>query len=150
MDLACKDNAGFVLGLALAVPLLLGVAGCRDRSPATSPPPAESGAGKAGSRLRLDPNPKATVARSHGSARRVPLFVDIHSQAGIDFTFDNSQDGRALMVTSTAAGGGWLDYDNDGHWDLWLAQGGDAAPPRDRERDRPSGSPVPQPGRRDI
>lgn len=33
------------------------------------------------------------------------------------------------MVLSTAGGCGWLDYDNDGQWDLFVAQGGDPAPP---------------------
>ena len=44
------------------------------------------------------------------------------------------ESGRCLMVETVGAGAGWLDYDADGHWDLYLNQGGDATlEPDDRQ-----------------
>jgi hypothetical protein len=65
-------------------------------------------------------------------------FTDVAVSSGVDFTYLNGAKGESLMVESTGGGCGWLDYDSDGHWDLYLVQGGDptqppsAAQPADR------------------
>ncbi len=54
-------------------------------------------------------------------------FLDVHAESGIDFAYANGAVGRAMMVEVTGGGAGWLDYDADGQWDLYLAQGGNPA-----------------------
>ncbi len=58
--------------------------------------------------------------------------------AGIDHRYDNGASGRLLMVEPVGGGGGWIDYDRDGQWDLYLNQGGDpaAASPAERPADQ--------------
>lgn len=53
-----------------------------------------------------------------------PHFRETSAEAGIDFVYDNGS-GRQLMTEGTGGGAGWLDYDRDGRWDLYLVQGGD-------------------------
>jgi hypothetical protein len=65
-------------------------------------------------------------------------FSDVALKSGVDFIYQNGAKGQSLMVESAGGGCGWLDYDSDGHWDLYLVQGGDptqppsAAQPSDR------------------
>jgi hypothetical protein len=58
-------------------------------------------------------------------AVRCAQFRDVHEEAGIEHVYVNGERGRCLMVETIGAGAGWLDYDADGHWDLYLNQGGD-------------------------
>jgi len=51
-------------------------------------------------------------------------FVDAADETGLNFVFDNGHSRARLMVESTSGGVGWLDYDGDGWWDLYLPQGG--------------------------
>jgi enediyne biosynthesis protein E4 len=55
----------------------------------------------------------------------MPVLVDVHAEAGIEFIYENGATGRNLMVEATGGGAGWLDYDGDQRWDLYLVQGGD-------------------------
>jgi hypothetical protein len=48
----------------------------------------------------------------------------VHEEVGLQFIFDNGSSRAKLMVESTSGGAGWLDYDCDGWWDLYLPQGG--------------------------
>jgi len=52
-------------------------------------------------------------------------FVDIAERVGFDFAYQNGEAGRSLMVEAIGGGAGWLDFDCDGHWDLYVVQGGD-------------------------
>ena len=54
-----------------------------------------------------------------------PRLTDVHAAAGIDHEYRNGSQGKQLMVEATGGGCGWLDYDGDHHWDLYLNQGGD-------------------------
>ena len=54
-------------------------------------------------------------------------FVDIAEQRQLQHVYDNGMQGTNLMVEATGGGAGWLDFDNDGHWDLYINQGGDPA-----------------------
>lgn len=52
-------------------------------------------------------------------------FRDVHEEAGIEHVYANGEAGRCLLMETTGGGAGWLDFDADGHWDLYLNQGGD-------------------------
>ncbi|MCY2986638.1 MAG: CRTAC1 family protein, partial [Planctomycetota bacterium] len=127
-----RHACGMVLGLCVL--MSLGACSRRTRSEPTPPQPSS---GPRSTQLRLNPNRPLTAAPASLATIRFPLFLDVHEAAGIHFRFDNGDDARQLMVLSTAGGCGWLDYDNDGHWDLFVAQGGDPAPPPERENERP-------------
>ncbi len=76
-------------------------------------------AGSLESSPRLDDDsPKRTV--------RCARFRDVHQEAGVEHVYLNGERGQCLLMETTGAGAGWLDYDADGHWDLYLSQGGDA------------------------
>ena len=51
-------------------------------------------------------------------------FIDHTSDAGLDFVHDSGMEGELWTVEITGAGAGILDFDGDGHMDLWLIQGG--------------------------
>lgn len=51
-------------------------------------------------------------------------FTEVTSDYGINFTYDNGASPEILMVESTGAGCGWIDFDLDGFSDLYFVQGG--------------------------
>lgn len=51
-------------------------------------------------------------------------FAAVAVEAGLDFTYRNGSLGHQLMSEATGGGCGWLDFDRDGWWDLYLVQGG--------------------------
>ena len=55
-----------------------------------------------------------------------PRFRDVHEEAKLEHVYLNGERGRCLLFETTGGGAGWLDYDGDGQWDLYLNQGGDA------------------------
>jgi hypothetical protein len=56
-----------------------------------------------------------------------PRLIDVAERSGLSHTYLNGASGRLLMVEATGGGGGWIDFDRDGNWDLYLNQGGDPA-----------------------
>lgn len=52
-------------------------------------------------------------------------FSDVAVESGLDFTYDNGEAGKSLMVETVGGGVGVLDYDRDGTPDLFFCQGGD-------------------------
>ena len=65
-------------------------------------------------------------------------FVDMAQAAGVSHVYLNGAQGRWLMVEATGGGCGWIDFDRDGFWDLYLNQGGDptASVPGSRPADQ--------------
>ena len=123
------------LGLVIACTFLLAIGGCSgvtEESPNTKAdgpttafvresevvlvPPADN------TDLTVPASPKA--ADSFGAPENLPLFNDIASKSGIAFTYDNGASSQRLMVEATGGGAGWLDFDRDSNWDLYLVQGG--------------------------
>lgn len=76
------------------------------------------------------------MQRAVAVGRHSTLFAEIAGSVGIDFVYDTGRKHQSLMVESTGGGSGWLDYDADGSWDLYLVQGGD--PTRDPGPDQPA------------
>ena len=67
---------------------------------------------------------------------RCPQFRDIHKEAKLEHVYLNGERGQCLLMETTGGGAGWLDYDADGHWDLYLNQGGD--PTREPDATQPN------------
>ena len=58
-----------------------------------------------------------------------PVFDDVAQAAGLHHTYVTGDKKLLLMVQPTGGGCGWIDYDRDGNWDLYLNQGGDPSLP---------------------
>lgn len=50
---------------------------------------------------------------------------EVQAPLGLEHTYVNGEDGRAMIVETIGGGCGWLDFDNDGWPDLVINQGGD-------------------------
>jgi hypothetical protein len=68
---------------------------------------------------------------------RVPTFREVQDAAGLRFRHRHGGTGNRYMPETMGAGGGWLDYDDDGLLDVYLVQGGHfpGAPVHDAETD---------------
>jgi len=64
-----------------------------------------------------------TSEQSSSVGRRL-RFSDVHTEAGIEFVYDNGASPKKLMPESTSGGAAWIDYDLDGWPDLFFPQGG--------------------------
>lgn len=135
---ATKSAASFPLLPLLAILLSAGCSGdatpIKPVSGAPTPsrshadpdqPPGSSGlAGGLPTAVRR-PDARSEPAEALRPAAPVNLkFNDVHEELGLEFVFDNGTSPAKLMVESTSGGAGWLDYDGDGWWDLFLPQGG--------------------------
>jgi len=58
-----------------------------------------------------------------------PVFDDVAQSAGLHHTYETGDKKLLLMVQPTGGGCGWIDFDRDGNWDLYLNQGGDPSLP---------------------
>ena len=50
-------------------------------------------------------------------------FIDIAESAGIDFRHDNAASSEKYLIETMGSGCGWIDYNQDGLLDLYLANG---------------------------
>ncbi len=69
------------------------------------------------------PVPPALRTSQEPTENRVH-FRQVHDPCGLQHVYLNGQAGRSLIVETIGGGCGWLDYDNDGRWDLVINQGG--------------------------
>ena len=71
------------------------------------------------------PATKPNVSLAPEASRSGLKFASVAKQSGIEFNYQN---GEALwlvaMIESNGGGVGWIDFDRDGRWDLFLPGGG--------------------------
>lgn len=63
---------------------------------------------------------------SRGAFAQAPpsvKFTDVAESAGIDFRHDNAASSEKYLIETMGSGCGWIDYDQDGLLDLYLANG---------------------------
>ena len=65
----------------------------------------------------------ASAAAQPGAARGEDVFVDVSKTVGLNVRHVNGARGAKLLPETINGGAGWLDYDGDGHLDLYLVQG---------------------------
>ena len=67
----------------------------------------------------------AASSESFSGAVRAPQvsFIDIASTAGLVFTHDNAASPEKYLVETMGSGCGWLDYDQNGLFDIYLVNG---------------------------
>jgi hypothetical protein len=58
-----------------------------------------------------------------GQTSKTPIFTDVTSQAGIRFRHEGSHTSQKYLIETMGAGVAWLDYDGDGHLDLFFVNG---------------------------
>jgi hypothetical protein len=51
------------------------------------------------------------------------FFSDVTASSGIDFQLVNGASGEHYLVETMLGGLGWIDYDGDGHYDLYVVNG---------------------------
>ena len=70
---------------------------------------------------RLDKDKEEALAEHRSSMR----FSGVAADSGISFEYQNGQQlWLVAMIESNGGGLGWIDYDRDGNWDLFLPGGG--------------------------
>ena len=65
----------------------------------------------------------ASAAAQPDAARGEDVFVDVSKTVGLNVRHVNGARGAKLLPETINGGAGWLDYDGDGHLDLYLVQG---------------------------
>ncbi len=65
----------------------------------------------------------ASAAAQPDAARGADVFVDVSKTVGLNVRHVNGARGAKLLPETINGGAGWLDYDGDGHLDLYLVQG---------------------------
>jgi hypothetical protein len=70
-------------------------------------------------------------AATSGSQAPLPAFsfTEAGQTSGLSHTYHNGEQGKSIMVETLGGGAGWLDYDRDGRWDIYMNQGGDSTRP---------------------
>jgi hypothetical protein len=69
--------------------------------------------------------PLVAAAGATAHAQEGIRFVDVAADSGLDFVHQIGARGRKHLPETMGSGLAWLDYDNDGHADLYYVQSGD-------------------------
>ena len=60
---------------------------------------------------------------SAAGTSRLPVYLDVTKQAGIEFDHCLGAKKISNIVEATGSGAAWVDFDKDGWWDLYLVNG---------------------------
>ncbi len=91
---------------------LLSWAGCRKETAPAKPEPR--------------PYAQATYTQPEATDGQPPIrFTDVSKEAGLVFVHQTGAFGKKWMPETMGSGGGFLDYDRDGHCDIFLVNGRD-------------------------
>ena len=71
----------------------------------------------------------ASSSEKQQATMESPVFDEVALAAGLQHSYMTGDKNLMLMVQPTGGGCGWIDYDGDGRWDLYLNQGGDPSLP---------------------
>jgi hypothetical protein len=119
-----------VIAAIVAVPLT--ISGCRNETKPETPARASSQAPALGTVERSGPSQRLKISRRQSDrpageheSFECSRFEDVAARSGLSHVYLNGASGQFLMVETTGGGCGWIDFDRDGHWDLYLNQGGD-------------------------
>ena len=63
---------------------------------------------------------------------RSAFFVEVAAEAGLDFLHTSGASGDYFLIETMGAGAAFFDYDNDGWLDVYLVDGFDLSPWRER------------------
>lgn len=77
----------------------------------------------------LSPEAPRKESEDNQPAGATPSFQDVAQGLNLHHTYDNGPAELLLMVQPTGGGCGWIDYDRDGLWDIYLNQGGNPSLP---------------------
>ena len=128
------NNRRYSVFLCLSV---LGLAGCGTESSLSLPTISGSSANSQSNPKKTLPLSKVFDLREPMDATAAPtrliegpVFDEVASQSGVVHQYVNGPPQLLLMVQPTGGGCGWIDYDRDGLWDLYLNQAGDPSLPR--------------------
>ncbi len=67
-----------------------------------------------------------------GAPERSAFFVEVAAEAGLDFRHTSGASGDYFLIETMGAGAAFFDYDNDGWLDVYLVDGFDLSPWRER------------------
>lgn len=120
MPLPSRSRNSFLWALTTAM-CFAWIAGCESRKAnqeaASKSSSASKSAGNAPTRLNENSNKGDSVTRMS--------FSSVAKQSGIDFNYQNGESlWLVAMIESNGGGVGWLDFDLDGRWDMFLPGGG--------------------------
>ncbi len=73
---------------------------------------------------KQNPKPPTQPGKSGASPHAPGAFVNVTAHAGIDFKLENGETGKYSLVSTTASGCAFLDYNVDGLLDILLVQAG--------------------------
>lgn len=137
IKLRCRSP---IVPVGIALVLVASLSGCGSRVPVKTPSsngpiPEPSVAAKKPILLSSVFDLRTTVNQAPVVATtQSPFFTEIARAAGVQHTYLTGSPDFMLMVQPVGGGCGWLDFDGDGHWDLYLNQAGNPTKPRSTDQ----------------